>query len=129
MDNQSFVLGRLKRLYGIDCCGPRTLAMRFECIQHLYDSIAVLGECFLRHLYIHLGTVLLQAQFRMFLKPPGRDLSFADSAEDRKRWRNVTRICRALLGKTSKVVGKDFGADSEGLDKNFWKVNRHLANN
>jgi hypothetical protein len=63
----------------------------------------------------------------VFLEPPGRDLSFTDSAEDRKRWCDVARVGGALFGQASEVMGKDLGADSKRFDEDFWKINGHLA--
>lgn len=103
--------------------------MSLQRVKNSNDCIAVICQAFMRQLYLHFGLVFLQAQLSMFLEQPRRDVALADSTQNRERWRMIRRVFDAGFGKLRKILSENFGAHSEGLHKEFGKVNGDLANN
>jgi hypothetical protein len=64
----------------------------------------------------HLSLVFLKAKFRVLLKPPRRNLSFADATEDWERRGMMCGICEANLRQSSKITCKYLCTRPKGLD-------------
>jgi hypothetical protein len=68
----------------------------------------MLSQAFLCHLNIHLGPMFLQTQIGVFLKPPSRDLAFANAAEDRWRRLLLFGVIKSALSKLSQIARQNF---------------------
>jgi hypothetical protein len=89
--------------------------------------MTMLSEFFLAYLNIHLGLMLLKAQFGMLLKPPGWDLALADATEHWWWQSMVCRIFRASLSQHGEVTCKNLCAGAKRFDDDAWEVDLDLA--
>ena len=101
--------------------------LSFQSIQNLDDGSTVLGQVFLSDLNIHLGLVLLHAQLSMLLKPPGGDLTFANTAQYWGRGRMISWVVTADLGQMGQVLRQNMGPNSKGLCEDVGKVDGYLT--